>query len=88
MTPPAVTVGITTRNRADTLRRCVASLHHIAHLAPEVLIFDDASEPPAEVQLRDLRPAVRVRILRDERGVGYIAGRNRLVSGQRARSSC
>ena len=44
---PRLTVGITTRNRPESLRRCVDSLRHIEHLAPEILIFDDASEVPA-----------------------------------------
>ena len=44
---PRITVGITTRNRPESLRRCLESLGRIAHLAPEVLVFDDGSNPPA-----------------------------------------
>ena len=73
---PAVSVGITTRDRPDALRRCLASLRHIAHLEPEVLVFDDASADPAEGQFPDVRG---VRFIRDERSIGYIAGRNALV---------
>ena len=49
---PQLTVGITTRNRSESLRRCVDSLRHIDHLAPEILIFDDASEVPVAETLK------------------------------------
>jgi GT2 family glycosyltransferase len=73
---PRLTIGITTRNRPESLRRCVASLDHIAHLSPEVLVFDDASEVPV---ISTLAPQPRVRVIRDERGPGHIVGRNRLM---------
>jgi GT2 family glycosyltransferase len=65
-----LTVGITTRNRPDALAACLASLRVIAHLDPEVLVFDDASHPPAEANAR---------VIRDAASPGYIVGRNRLV---------
>ena len=73
---PGLTIGITTRNRTESLRRCVASLTHVAHLSPEVLVFDDASEVPV---IRALEPHPRLRVIRDERGPGNIVGRNRLM---------
>jgi GT2 family glycosyltransferase len=73
---PRLTIGITTRNRPESLRRCVASLDHIAHLSPEVLVFDDASEVPV---ISTLAPQPRLRVIRDERGPGNIVGRNRLM---------
>jgi GT2 family glycosyltransferase len=74
---PRLTVGITTRNRAESVQRCVASLHHIEHLAVEILVFDDASDvPAAEV----LTPHPRLRIIRDDRGPGNIVGRNALMT--------
>jgi len=75
-TPPRLTVGITTRNRPGSLQRCVESLRHLDHLAPEILIFDDASEVPAA---QALRPSQRLRIIRNDRGPGNIVGRNTLV---------
>jgi GT2 family glycosyltransferase len=72
-----LTVGITTRNRPVSLQRCVASLHHIEHLAPEILVFDDASDVPAS---ETLSPHPRLRIIRDDRGPGNIVGRNALVA--------
>jgi GT2 family glycosyltransferase len=73
-----LTVGITTRNRPDSLRRCVESLRHIAHLSPEILVFDDASEVAAS---STLAPQPNLRIIRDARGPGNIVGRNTLMRG-------
>jgi GT2 family glycosyltransferase len=73
-----VSVGITTRNRPESLNACVASLALAADLIDEVVIFDDASEPAAAVRT----PAAltgRVTILRDATAPGYIVGRNRLI---------
>jgi GT2 family glycosyltransferase len=67
---PALTVGITTRNRPDALAACLASLAMIAHLEPEVLVFDDGSQPQVDAP---------VHVIRDERSPGYIVGRNRIV---------
>jgi GT2 family glycosyltransferase len=73
-----LTIGITTRNRPDSLRACIGSLGAIAHLDPEVLVFDDASDVPAAEQVAG--SAIPVRVLRDPRAPGYIVGRNRLVA--------
>jgi GT2 family glycosyltransferase len=74
--PPQLTVGITTRNRPESLRRCVESLRHIDHLEPEILVFDDASEIPAA---ETLKSNARVRIIRNDQGPGNIVGRNTLM---------
>lgn len=66
-----LTVAITTRNRPDALAACLGSMRAIAHLDPEVLVFDDGSQPPV---------SANIRVIRDERSPGYIVGRNRLVS--------
>jgi GT2 family glycosyltransferase len=52
-------------------------LQHIEHLAPEILVFDDASEVPAS---ETLGSHPRLRIIRDERGPGNIVGRNALMA--------
>jgi len=72
-----LTAGITTRNRPDALAACLASLRTIAHLDPEVLVFDDGSEPDAEGRVR--ATGVNARVIRDASSPGYIVGRNRLV---------
>lgn len=68
-----LTVGITTRNRPNALAACLASLNKIRHLLDEVIVFDDGSEPPADVS------GERVRVIRDTSSPGNIVGRNRLV---------
>ena len=78
---PRLTVGITTRNRPESLRRCVESLRHIEHLEPEILVFDDASDVRAADTLNSHR---RVRVIRDNAGPGNIVGRNTLMSAARA----
>jgi GT2 family glycosyltransferase len=74
---PVLTVGITTRNRHDSLQRCVESLRLLDHLSPEILIFDDASDVPVADMLI-AQP--RLRIIRDDRGPGNIVGRNALMT--------
>ena len=75
-----LTVGITTRNRARSLVRCLDSLRHIEGLSPEILVFDDASDlPVAQVIPR----YSRLRVIRDDRGPGNIVGRNILVNEAR-----
>jgi GT2 family glycosyltransferase len=74
-----LTVGVTTRDRPDALARCLRSLTAIAHLNPEILVFDDASKAPVSNTIGDLTLCVPIRVLRDERAPGYIAGRNRIV---------
>jgi GT2 family glycosyltransferase len=79
----SLTVGITTRDRPESLKRCVASLAHIADLQPEVIIFDDASHTAVTEQLTD-SPVHSFRLIRDDSGAGYIAGRNRIVREARS----
>jgi GT2 family glycosyltransferase len=68
-----LTVGITTHNRPTALSACLASLSRIRHLVDEVIVFDDGSEPPAQVS------GERTRVIREASSPGYIVGRNRLV---------
>jgi GT2 family glycosyltransferase len=74
----ALSIGITTRNRPDALRACLSSMKIVAHLDPEILIFDDGSTIPARAQV--LEAGVTARVVRDEAAPGYIVGRNRLVA--------
>ena len=76
-----MSVGITTRNRHASLERCLESLRHISHLDPEILVFDDGSDPPVSAALGG-RPAVR--IIRDASAPGNIVGRNRLMAAASA----
>jgi GT2 family glycosyltransferase len=47
--------------------------------AHDVAVFDDASQEPVLRQL-DTQTSGLIRVLRDDAGVGYIAGRNRIVT--------
>jgi GT2 family glycosyltransferase len=85
MTTARLTIGITTRDRPEALVRCVQSLRALAHLAPEIVVFDDASKTPAaEVVGSTGADGAAVRVIRDDRAPGYIAGRNRLVRDAKA----
>ena len=75
-----LTVGITTRHRPDALARLVRSLPALRAFEPEVLVFDDGSDPPAAETLRDVDvTGLRLRLIRDGAAPGNIVGRNRLV---------
>jgi len=70
-----LTVGVTTRNRPDALAACLRSLETIAPLSPQILVYDDGSEPPVEGRARAAQSSVRV--LRGTAGTA--AGRNWIV---------
>jgi GT2 family glycosyltransferase len=74
-----LTIGITTRNRPDALRRCLRSLAAVSQLSPEVIVFDDASEPPVLQCLAAWAVPLPVRVIRDDDAPGYITGRNRMM---------
>jgi GT2 family glycosyltransferase len=78
VTSHRLTVGITTRDRPESLNRCVRSLTHIAHLEPEIIVFDDGSRVPVTEQLEGISD-IALRVIRCERGAGYITGRNQIV---------
>jgi GT2 family glycosyltransferase len=74
-----LTIGITSRERPLAIVRCLESLAAVAHLDPEVIVFDDGSPVPVAEQIGSKKFAVRYRVIRDERAPGNIVGRNRLV---------
>ena len=77
MTP--LTIGITTRHRPQALVRLVESLHLLSDFDLRVIVFDDGSEPPAAQTLAGVGSNLSIRIIRDDTGASYIAGRNRIV---------
>lgn len=79
MSQPRLTIGIVTRDRFDALVRCLRSLHAVAHLTPEVLIYDDGSSPTVAERLSSVDVGVTVRLLGGRDSIGMIAGRNRLA---------
>jgi len=79
-----LTIGITTRNRPAALERCIRSLARLQSLSRQVVVFDDASEERVEGLVQSVAPpGMDVRVIRDDRAVGYIAGRNRLMNEAR-----
>ena len=76
-----LTIGITTRNRPQALERCLRSLGVLAHVASRAVVFDDASDDPVAPLVRTwTQSAIDVHVIRDDRAIGYIAGRNILVA--------
>jgi GT2 family glycosyltransferase len=78
-----ITIGITTRDRPRSLCCCLASISSLLGNGHDVLVFDDASATRAEEVIRGCAGAPHVQVLRDDRGVGPIEGRNRLVAQAR-----
>ena len=76
---PRLTIGITTKNRPEALSACLRSLSLLAELSPEVLVFDDGSEPAATT-LIDPDLMTGVIVIHESQAPGYIVGRNCLVA--------
>jgi GT2 family glycosyltransferase len=76
-----LTVGITTRNRPDALRRCLESLHLLGGLLREVIVIDDTSDVPVADALASFtRPfSAPIRVVRQPAAEGYIVGRNSIM---------
>ena len=76
-----LTVGVTTRNRHQSLLRCLSSLAGLGDLLAEVIVIDDSSEVPASESLRALHAAVasRTRVIRQTGAEGCIVGRNTIM---------
>lgn len=77
-----LSVGITTRNRPKSLRRCVASLDRLADLLTDILVVDDSSDIPLEPVLDDLPTRLRTKLtlIRQPAREGYIVARNTIVA--------
>lgn len=73
-----ITVGITYHNEKELLTRCLSSLMAQGFSETKVVVFDDASQFPAEVYLGVFSS---VRVLRSEKNVGPAVGRNRILEG-------
>jgi GT2 family glycosyltransferase len=79
MSPTPISVGITTRDRPESLRRCVASLALVRDLVSELLVFDDGSRLPVAPALPAGLTDIPLRVLRNERAAGAAVGRNRMM---------
>jgi GT2 family glycosyltransferase len=71
---PSLTLVIPSHNRADLLRRCLASVRRHARADTEILVVDDAS--PHHTVARTAQAFAGVRVLRFERRRGFCAAVN------------
>jgi GT2 family glycosyltransferase len=78
---PRVTVAVATRNRPDSLVRCLTSLAALGETAAEIIVADDASDEPVGPVLDRVPAGVRskVRLIEQPSSLGYLVGRNRMV---------
>lgn len=74
-----ISIGITTRNRAASLRACLQSITGVLGHGHDVMVFDDESDEPVAAQLAAAGGLPPLRVLRDGRRRSYIFGRNELV---------
>jgi GT2 family glycosyltransferase len=76
-----VTVGVATRNRPQSLVRCLESIALIADLVDEIIVIDDSSDPPIDPVLRRVSPTIRrmVRFIEQAGSQGPIVARNSMM---------
>lgn len=80
--PPAVTVGVATKNRPDALVRCLRSLRLLDGLIDGAVVVDDGSDaaiegPVLAALAADLPPSVR--FIRHDPSLNLAASRNRIA---------
>ena len=80
--PPAVTVGISTKDRPEALVRALRSLRHLEGVIAEAIVVDDGSATPVEgpalaALAADLPPDVR--FIRHDASRSLAASRNRIA---------
>jgi GT2 family glycosyltransferase len=81
-----LSVGIATRNRPESLARCVASLALIADLITDIIVVDDSSDIPVRPVLDDL-PAdllAKLNFISQPGRQGPIVARNTMVEMARS----
>jgi GT2 family glycosyltransferase len=76
-----VTVGVTTRNREQSLLRCLDSLQMLGDVLSEVIVVDDSSDVPVAGMFGPLNPSIaaRTRVVRQTESEGYIVARNTIM---------
>jgi GT2 family glycosyltransferase len=80
-----LTIGITTRNRPESLVRCLRSLEALGDLAGEIIVVDDTSDVPVQQELRALSAPLlsRLTFITQPGRRGYIVARNTIVRAAR-----
>jgi len=74
-----LTVGIATRNRLDSLIRCLRSLELLGDTLAEAIVVDDSSDEPVTMSALPSSLAGRTRVLRQHASEGYIVARNTIM---------
>jgi GT2 family glycosyltransferase len=76
-----LSVGITTRNRAGSLLRCLESIALIEDLVSDVIVVDDSSDPPIGKALDSAPREIRskMRFIEQPGAQGYIVARNTIM---------
>ena len=77
--PLRLTVGITTRNRPQSLRRCLSSLDQLGDSLNAVIVVDDSSEPPVAEADGVPSSITADADVRQDRAEGYIVARNTIM---------
>lgn len=74
---PSFSVVIATHNRPEELKRAVASILNQSSLPNEIIIVDDASLPPVNIDLASFsKAAVPIHVIRNETAKGPAGARN------------
>jgi GT2 family glycosyltransferase len=79
--PLRLTVGITTRDRPQSLVRCLDSIALIDDIVTEVIVVDDSSAAPVAPALRQAAPciAAKTQLIEQPGARGYIVARNTMM---------
>lgn len=75
----SVSVLVATRNRPELLARCIESVLVQDMPLREILVYDDASDPPIESSHLPDSSAVPLRVLRSDSPSGVVVARNTLM---------
>jgi GT2 family glycosyltransferase len=80
-TDAPLTVGITTRNRPESLARCLQSLALLGDLVGRIIVVDDTSDMPLDGAFDTLAPevAAKLDLVVQTSQQGYIVARNTIV---------
>lgn len=76
-----VTIGVVTKNRPDSLQKCLSSLALLENALAEVIVVDDSGDVSIAEVLRHVPPGVagKLRVIRQTQHEGYIVARNTIM---------
>lgn len=80
---PRISVLIASRNRPIEVRKCIESVNAQDFDSLEIVVLDDGSDTPLEVEIGSLAGRISVLWLRNEAPTGVSGARNKLVENAR-----